>query len=213
MTKKIQNTNDPAAKEVLLMEGMLNVMSGRGLDGLIEGQERRGAEQLAGQRDQLPTNGSTNYEWDRLGFVWGEEVPGDPIFRQVKMPEGWSIKRTDHDMHSDLVDNKGRRRGGIFYKAAFYDRSARISLTTRYSYSYKDVDKNKHGYDGPKYGVVLDADGSELYRSEAFSDPVLKEGEKKNWNESAYEQALRASKKWLDANKPKHEDVYAYWDE
>src|SRR6185436_8068032 len=40
---------------------------------------------------------------------------------------------TDHSMYTDLVDDKGRVRASIFYKAAFYDRKADISFKRRFS--------------------------------------------------------------------------------
>lgn len=42
----------------------------------------------------------------------------------VELPDGWKKVGTNHDMHSDLVDETGKVRASIFYKAAFYDRRA-----------------------------------------------------------------------------------------
>ncbi len=50
----------------------------------------------------------------------------DDLFVNVQLPDGWRKKPTDHSMWSELLDDKGVKRAAIFYKAAFYDRSAFI---------------------------------------------------------------------------------------
>jgi hypothetical protein len=49
---------------------------------------------------------------------------GNDLFYDAKLPEGWKLEPTDHSMWSRIVDNQGQERVKIFYKAAFYDRSA-----------------------------------------------------------------------------------------
>lgn len=86
------------------------------------------ASEAAGQREMLastviPTKGPTD-QLEALGFKLGPVCEDDDLFREVTLPEGWSREGTDHSMHSNIVDEKGRCRVGIFYKAAFYDRRA-----------------------------------------------------------------------------------------
>ena len=50
----------------------------------------------------------------------------DDLFWNVKLPEGWEVKATDHTMWNELVDDKSRKRASFFYKAAFYARDAFI---------------------------------------------------------------------------------------
>lgn len=53
----------------------------------------------------------------------------DDLFYEVVLPEGWQVKsHGDSAYWSDLVDEHGDRVGSIFYKAAFYDRSAFINF-------------------------------------------------------------------------------------
>jgi hypothetical protein len=59
------------------------------------------------------------------------------------------LVNSDHAMWSYLVDELGRERVSIFYKAAFYDRSAHMSLTSLGSYVRNSVE-----YDGP--AVIFD---------------------------------------------------------
>ena len=44
------------------------------------------------------------------------------------MPNGWKKQATDHSMWSELIDDKGKVRATIFYKAAFYDQRAFLNL-------------------------------------------------------------------------------------
>jgi hypothetical protein len=65
--------------------------------------------------------------WEKLrswGFIIGEIVSDDPIFRSVQLPSGWKKKGSDHNMWSSVVDEAEKERISVFYKAAFYDRSA-----------------------------------------------------------------------------------------
>jgi len=93
------------------------------------------AQEAAGQVDfcldqTLPID-CPKEELEKLGFIFGDEV--DEIFIQAQFPDGWTKQATDHSMHTDLLDEKGRKRANIFYKAAFYDRRASLTLTRRYS--------------------------------------------------------------------------------
>lgn len=94
-------------------------------EGSVEKQERRGQEELL-KSDVFPTDisGMTTEDLEEMGFEFHGEVPNDPIFQFVTLPEGWGREGTDHDMWSYIVDETGKRRIGVFYKAAFYDRRA-----------------------------------------------------------------------------------------
>ena len=70
----------------------------------------------------------------------------DDLFMEVELPTGWSLKRTDHSMWSNLIDNKGRERASIFYKAAFYDRDAFINFNRRFH-----ISSEKHDYDEEQF--------------------------------------------------------------
>ena len=97
--------------------------------------EAAGQRQLV-HRDVLPTE----IQGDRdetikqslidLGFKFGDVVNGDPLFTQVELPAGWKKVGLDHDMWSYVHDDKGRERISVFYKAAFYDRRAFMSVSS-----------------------------------------------------------------------------------
>lgn len=110
---------DPA--EIKLLVGME-------ADG-IYAQERQGQAQVLASTT-LPTESYTaDSEFEALGFTFGAEVPGDPLFREATLPQGWTREGTEHAMHSVIKDERGIERASIFYKAAFYDRKASLSLT------------------------------------------------------------------------------------
>lgn len=96
-----------------------------------------GVEELewAGQRQLLassviPTRmyGCTEQDLAALGVELGEVVEGDPLFRYASLPQGWSRRPEKDSRCSYLVDEHGRDRASIFYKAAPYDRSASMTL-------------------------------------------------------------------------------------
>lgn len=126
----IENFNNPTALDELL----LGALCGQTTDQLIGGQEKRGQQQLVNS-DRLPTEiRGDRTDFEDLGFVLGVPDPADPLFAPVALPDGWTREASDHDMWSYIVDELGRRRVGIFYKAAFYDRRADMHLITLYQY-------------------------------------------------------------------------------
>lgn len=120
----IENFNNPAALERLL----LGAMTGQSTDELIGGQEKRGQQQLVNS-DRLPAEiHGDRAEFEALGFTLGDPDPADRLFAPATLPAGWTREASDHDMWSYILDELGRRRVAIFYKAAFYDRSAHMAL-------------------------------------------------------------------------------------
>jgi hypothetical protein len=94
----------------------------------IPDMERRGQQQLVASIVLPAAMDGDDAPFEALGFTFGEQVPGDPLFRQATLPEGWTKRGTDHDMHSVIEDERGIARVGVFYKAAYYDRRADMSL-------------------------------------------------------------------------------------
>lgn len=117
-----------SVRNTTAQDSLINMMETM-FEGGIERQEARGQQELVNS-EVLPTDGlfRNKAEFEALGFVIGEVVQGDPIFTNVKLPAGWKKQATDHSMWSKLVDETGKERASIFYKAAFYDRSAHINL-------------------------------------------------------------------------------------
>lgn len=126
----IENTSSPASREAFA----LLAMAVGSTDGLIENQERAGQTQLV-HSDCLPTElRSPREEFEALGFAFGQPDPHDPLFTAATLPDGWTKQGSDHDMWSYVLDEHGRRRIGIFYKAAFYDRRADMHIIGLHGY-------------------------------------------------------------------------------
>lgn len=119
--------DDPAEPLLFVAEAM----GGGGSAAAIENMEAAGQRELLGS-EVIPTRvlHSTEDDLTAAGFGLGDPVQGDPLFRRAALPKSWKREGSEHAMWSFIVDDLGRRRCSIFYKAAFYDRDAHISLTT-----------------------------------------------------------------------------------
>lgn len=103
--------------------------------GGIEAQEAAGQAALVRRSDLLPREiSSRGIRAEDLELAWGIKYGDvfDDLFVNVTLPKGWLIEATDHAMHSKILDANGAIRANIFYKAAFYDRRADISLQNRF---------------------------------------------------------------------------------
>lgn len=182
----------PAAIKALANNDLENFITAA-TPGGIEQQEAQGQKTFVAQQS-LPIDGPRT-ELEALGFIFGEPI--DDLFVSVKFPDGWTKKATDHSMHSDLLDEQGRKRGAIFYKAAFYDRRADMSLNVRY--------RAKSSYPNdrttPNEFTVQDADGAVLYTAGTAAQD--------DYETRRAMQVLCDT--WLDENFPDHRNPVAYW--
>lgn len=186
-------------------ETLVEVMA-MALPGSIERQESAGQAELC--RTEVLPKECPRAELEKFGVVFGDDH--DDLFVNVTLPAGWKKRATDHSMHSDLVDDKGRKRGSIFYKAAFYDRKADMYLSRRYgvdAYLPCDSDGNPMEYGKHTHfrTVAKDCEISLQYfgvRPKEYSADVYEIGKQ-------HEETARA---WLTERFPQWNDVTAYWD-
>ena len=177
----------------------------------IEEQERQGQQELVEasynvDTQQLPRN--CNFprgidvlrQYEELGVTRIMEDQGDPLFVTASLPKGWKIVPTDHSMWSRLLDDKGRERASIFYKAAFYDRDAFINFNHRYISTSEYLEKKEGDKYHPKYYCVKDiSTDKELFTTKAteeYDDSDLRE----------------LADNFLNENFPDHKKITAYWD-
>ncbi len=162
--------------------------------GGIEAQERAGQGAFV-SNTTLPKDmdfANSRETLKQMGITLGAEV--DDLFVKAQLPDGWTKRATDHAMWSDLLDEQGRRRAAIFYKAAFYDRSAHMSLCLRYRQDcYEPCD------DG--YSTVVKDGKTTLHVIGVREKGDYRLGEEHN------KQALA----WLDSHYPDWKDPLAYW--
>lgn len=165
--------------------------------GGIEAQEACGQRDMASNFKTLP-KGMDREIAEGLGFKFLPEG-GDDIFDAVDAPAGWSIRPTDHSMHSDIVDDQGRVRGGIFYKAAFYDRRADGRWSQRYQAKVQyDAEYNRTSVDAfdTATGTIL----------QAFPVP---QDDRPAWERA--EQPEKDAKDYLTEHFPDWNNAAAYW--
>ncbi|MES3011957.1 MAG: hypothetical protein V4738_14305 [Pseudomonadota bacterium] len=168
--------------------------------GGIEAQEAAGQADLVNGSDRLPKDilgwtcpVSRAEITAATGIQFGAGI--DDLFVSVTLPNGWSIKATDHSMHSKLLDASGVERASIFYKAAFYDRKASITFNCRYR-----VDMNWGG-DPVAVSVV---DGKTKAVIHAAGECASRDYERRHALESQ-------ATEWLSHHHPEHRNPMAYW--
>jgi hypothetical protein len=202
MKKAPTNTKAQFNPRESLLEAMI-----MGSSGAIEHQEAQGQREFVGS-ETLPTDlggkwgGDPKSILEAAGVKFLGPAEGDELFQYVELPAGWKKQATDHSMHSDLLDEKGRKRAGIFYKAAFYDRSADLLLYCRYSvrFDYDRADKEK-------LAVANVKDGDKVIFS---TEPVKINSVQKSYEFS--DKANEVALAWLKAHYPDHANPGAYWD-
>lgn len=135
-----ERMQDPVYR-ALMFDGTSNY---GGRPGMIEQQEKDGQRQLVNS-DRLPVrfNSGKQEDFEALGFTFGDPDPNDPLFRPATLPEGWKREGSDHAMWSHLLDQHGRKRVAIFFKAAWYDRDAFMSLETLWAYVRQHVEDSE----------------------------------------------------------------------
>jgi hypothetical protein len=191
MSNKMNITN-PAAIDALARSDMENFLAAA-TPGGIEAQEKRGQTSFVAS-STLPNN-CPRKELETLGFVFGTDV--DDLFISVTFPQGWRKVASDHSMWSTLIDDKGRIRAGIFYKAAFYDRKAHMRLDARYTYT------NEYPDDGDVAAHVVDGSTA----THLFSITGIG---RSDW--SGQDAANKQCREWLDKHFPDWANPLAYWD-
>lgn len=189
------NSNMTPAALNALLDGNVENFLAAATPGGIEAQEKRGQSAFV-QSMTLPKRGAEDRApWESLGFKFGEDA--DDIFVNVEFPKGWAKRATDHSMWSEIFDDKGRKRAGVFYKAAFYDRSAHVAMERRYRVG--TLFSKQQG--GPIEVRVEDADGTILFNAGgcAYADYVKSD------------ELRDICAKWLDSNFPDWKSMVAYW--
>jgi hypothetical protein len=191
------------------MEVFLDAYSTGDPSGAIERQEARGQRQVAAL-SQLPCDSP----WDKLEQLGIKRLEdGDGVLCRAQLPEGWQIVPTDHAMWSRLVDEKGRERAGMFYKAAFYDRSAHLHLTRRYTAQVRPVG-GWEAQSGKFEGVILDSETVIYTHPQVVTEPPFDAQDRKPYmayldTEDTIQGELNAE---LRTRYPDHENPLAYWD-
>lgn len=183
---------------------LVTAMSPRG----IKEQERDGQKQRTLSFDRLPRivhGGKGRHDFESLGFVFCESL--DDLFVAVTPPAGWSLQPSDHSMWSDVLDDQGRTRAKVFYKAAFYDKSAFVSLDRRYRIRHQACDEDGHRIETKQYPHDFSLCEVADYDNKCVI--VVGKSAGNDWERQKLLE-VRANE-WLDENKPDWKNPLAYW--
>jgi hypothetical protein len=192
------NTKMSPAALVAASKGDIDNFLVASTPGGIEAQEKAGQTTLVNSTLMPKEMRPSREDYEILGFVFGEEA--DEIFVNATLPTGWTRAATDHSMHSDILDVHGRRRVGIFYKAAFYDRRADAHLVPRFRVE-QAYPEGKIDGDAMISTIITDG-GVEIHRI----------GETKyigGWEERY--QLEKQAEAWLNSNRPGWRDPVNSW--
>lgn len=196
----------PPALDTFLSDDLDNFIAAA-TPGGIEAQEFVNSTTLP-----IKFNFATQEQFEKMGIVFGDRPVGNDLFCEAVLPEGWHKEATAHSMWSDLVDDQGRRRASIFYKAAFYDRNAFMDITPRFIISVDPVvgwDNYKHDAPDIMWHCVVEDCDNPIWTS----DPVGPELPYPNRNSADYEDERKMWLAWLDRKNELEELGQAWLDE
>jgi hypothetical protein len=149
--------------------------------------------------------------------------PNDQLFFNVVLPDGWQKKPTGHSMWNDLLDNLGRKRGSIFFKAAFYDYEAFFNQDCRFYIRVEPTDayKSEISYEErealPIIGRVYDGDTQIVFETVPAQRENAKTREERTaeyWDkQDEIKKSLQDQcEAWLIQNGyPDYKNPNAYW--
>ena len=180
------------------------IMSGE--KNIVEHMESEGQQYAVSNTMMAKRMRPSIEEWENLGFRF-TDIPGDSVLCEATMPEGWSMRATSHSMWNEIIDENGMKRGSMFYKAAFYDRSAHMMLEHRYGVCTIYVDEEQTTRE-----VYFGDSNEKLF----VAGQVYMSGEESREEAKAkYEELDRLedlARKYGDENYPDWRNVHAYWD-
>lgn len=172
----------------------------------IELQEALGAKDVqCSDRFPLDRRGISDDQLTAIGCVLGPKI--DDLFQSITLPPGWKKDATGHDMWTYIVDEKGRKRFSIFYKAAIYDRSAHMDANRRFVIT-QDYTKGKK----TRRNHIVITDAEKIIKR--FDGKLVQARHQDKTDRAFYveQDALnRKAQEWLCANYPDYEDWTAYW--
>lgn len=198
----------PAALQALLAGDTENFLAAS-TPGGIEAQEKRGQTSFVNSAIlPIPDDRRcTQAQLEAMGVQVGEKV--DDLFVSVVLPQGWRKEATEHSMWSTLLDEQGRERATIFYKAAFYDRNAHMNLTRRYqAVGYNDCDAEGNLLERKQNGERA---AYYLLRIEDCGKPIHTIGVHGVDDYPLMDRHDTEAREWLEANFPDHRNPLAYW--
>ena len=190
-------------------EAEMLMMILRALDGeknVVENMEAEGQRYAVNNALLARKMRPSREAWEKFGFEFIDDYE-DEVLIEAKLPEGWSIRATDHSMWNEIVDANGYVRGNMFYKSSFYDRDAHMDLCRRYGIHSDYVDEDyttSEIYFGNRNEKIFVAGQVCIPRGLSAEERKAKSEEK--------DRLFDMAKEFADKYYPNWEDVNAYWD-
>ena len=183
---------------------LIRTMSGE--NNVIEHMEAEGQQEAVRNTMMAKDMSPSKEEWEKLGFAF-TDLPDDKVLCIATLPEGWELKATSHSMWNDIIDRNGMKRGSMFYKAAFYDRCAYMTVERRYEVCSTDVDG-----DYSTIEIYFGNENERLFVAGQVHTPkdISREERKAIYVKTEKLKAL--AKRFGDENYPGWESVHAYWE-
>ena len=163
------------------------------------------------ERNKISTHNNITYtkeQYEKMGIVILGEY--DDLLYNVRLPDGWQIKATNHSMWNNLIDNKGRKRADFFYKASYHDRKAFTNFDTRFHIIVDHITPMSAGYDVWKNsdykGFAKDGD-IVIFETECV--PSTGDYSK---DDRVKDELRKQLEDYMKSNYPDYIDINAYWD-
>lgn len=187
--------------------------------GGIEEQERMGQIAFSARNDLLPKDclNCSFSDLEKLGFVIGEAA--DDIFMHATYPDGWTCIPDTHSQYVSVLDEHGRARISIYYKAAFYDRRSQLTLIPRYDVGLRPVTgwgaQDYDRFTTPLLGAVYDrALGKVIWSTADEVDPIPFDAPEieRERNDRERKALYHQLHDWAKSFIPDWRNPMAYWD-
>lgn len=195
------NLRNPAALAAAARGDMEDAIAASTPGGILA-QEAAGQRMLVDSGALLPKrttgigDGPTREQITaETGIVFGDDK--DDLFVNVTLPAGWKIEATGHSMWSKVLDANGIERAEIFYKAAFYDRSAHCYFHQRFNY--------ENDYAEPIASIFV--------KDRKTGQVVYTAGTVTSEQYSLREELYGGARTWLEKHYPNYRDPFAYWED
>lgn len=65
--------------------------------------------------DRLPVLGSDDPKIRELPIEWGDVIKDEPLWRRVKLPDGWRGETTKLPQWQNIIDPEGVVRAAVFF--------------------------------------------------------------------------------------------------
>jgi hypothetical protein len=216
--RSVTNTTAEMASGDDALLTLVSLMSGQQEQAILA-QEKQGQTELV-ESTMLPAQirDDGRRALETAGLVFGNAPPGDPLFLEVRLPDGWCKVATNHDMWSDLHDDLGRVRARMFYKASWYDRDAHMSVEARFVVrtEYEKRSSECEWHENGERAVVLDMGygegGKQLFATTWQYPKKLpsRPDERDHW---VSPEPRKEAQAWLAKRFPRYEDASAYWND